>query len=36
MASLFIMMSLLRYFLIIGKPGTTVEVWSGSDPGLFS
>jgi len=36
MASLFTMMSLLRYFLIIGKPGTTVEVRSGSDPGLFS
>jgi hypothetical protein len=32
MASLFILISLLRYFLIIGKPGTTVEVRSG----LFS
>jgi hypothetical protein len=36
MASLLIMISLLRYFLIIGEPSTTVEIRSGSGPGLFS
>jgi len=37
MASLFIMISLLRYFLIISEPpGTTVEVRSESGPCLFS
>jgi hypothetical protein len=37
MASLLIMISLLRYFLIISEPpGTTMEVRSGSGPCLFS
>jgi len=35
MASLFIMNSLLRYLLIIGKPATTADVKSGSGTGLL-